>query len=159
MIYAEIGLPGVIRFVVLSPLMLAVFLVVVLWELNMMMGNINPPWYELYMKFFQVWSVAAIELFLVTFDTVFDAVYYFLGEALLKKLFLTIPLWTMVLHGSSILRGESDLIATVVAHDLVYFVIDMVARAVGRCDRSRIIVFLLLEVIFGVGRVGLNARA
>lgn len=159
MIYAEIGLPGVINIVIVSPVLLAVFLVVLLWKLNMRMGNINPPWYKLYMEFFKVWSAAALELFLISFETVFHAVYEFLGEALLVKMFLTIPLCTVILHGCSILRGESDLIATLIAHDLLYFVIDIAAREFGTFDHSGMIVFLLFEITFSVGRVGMNARA
>jgi hypothetical protein len=135
---------------------MTIFLVGALWELNMCMGNINPPWYKLYMEFFKAWWPAAIELVLPHFITGLEAVCRFFNRALLMKLLLTIPLCTMVLHGSSILRSESGLFATLAAHDLIYFVIHVVARGVGGFDHSKMVIFLLVEIIFGIGRVGLE---
>jgi hypothetical protein len=156
MTYADIGFSGVVIMIMLSPLLMTIFLVGALWELNMCMGNINPPWYKLYMEFFKAWWAAAIELVLPHFITGLEAVCRFFNRALLMKLLLTIPLCTVVLHGSSILRGESGLFATLAAHDLIYFVIHVVARGVGGFDHSKMVIFLLVEVIFSIGRVGLE---
>jgi hypothetical protein len=153
--YAFVGLPGVINIVIVSPVLLAVFLVVLLWDLSMKMGNINPTWYKVYMEFFTIWSGAALKLLMVSFESVFHAVYEFLGEELLKELFVIIPLRIVFFHGSSVFRAESGLIATLVAHDLVYFVVvDIVARVFDGFDCTRTIAFLLLEIIFCSRRVG-----
>lgn len=94
-LYAESGLFGVIIIVILSPLLMVVGLVAALWELNMCMGNINPPWYKMCMEIYKRWSVAALELVISLLFMVLEALCRIFNRALLAKLLVIVPLFTI----------------------------------------------------------------
>ncbi|KAF7510487.1 hypothetical protein GJ744_006333 [Endocarpon pusillum] len=150
-IIAEDGLLGVIILLIFTPLMILIFLFGVLLELNKCMGNIAPPWYKMYMDACRTCSAPVLDFIISVGLMLLEALCLIFNRALLTKLFLLVPLTTVILHGKRFLRGESGVLATLVANDLIYLVIDVMIRGIGRFEHSGIAIFILIELVFGMG--------
>ena len=157
-VIAEDGLLGVIILIIFTPLLILIMLFGVLWELNKCMRNIAPPWYKMYMDACRKCSAPVLDFIISVLLMLLDALFLIFDRALLTKLFLIVPLTTVILHGKSFLRGESGVIATLVANDLIYFVIDVTTRGFGQFEHSRIAIFILIELVFGMGNGSLIRR-
>jgi hypothetical protein len=153
--YAENGVWGLVLLVALSPLVLAVTICAFLWELNMLMGNLNPPWYKFYIGQFMRWSAPAAETALVFVFVCFQSLGRIFTPALLAYLLIFIPLLTLLLHMSGCGPGNDGLVACVIANDMFYFMLQMVVRMVGGFKWPTIVIFVLMKVVFGLERVGL----
>ncbi|ERF74786.1 hypothetical protein EPUS_03170 [Endocarpon pusillum Z07020] len=157
-IIAEDGLLGVIMLLIFTPLLVLIMLFGVLLELNKCMGNIAPPWYKMYMDACRKCSAPVLDFIISVVLMLLDALCVIFNRALLTKLFLIVPLTTVILHGRSFLRGESGVLATLVANDLIYLVIDVMIRGIGRFEHSGIAIFILIELVFGMGSGNLIKR-
>jgi hypothetical protein len=52
-LFAETWLFAIIVLAISLPLLVVIALLTALWHLNMCMGNLNPPWYTMYMAVFR----------------------------------------------------------------------------------------------------------
>lgn len=157
-IIAEDGLLGVIFLVIFTPLFIVAGLLCALLGLNMAMGYIGPPWYKMYMDACRKWSMPVAEFILSVILMLLDALALIFNYALLTRLCFIVPLTTVILHGESFLRGESGVLATLVANDLIYLVIHVMTRDIGRFEHPRIAMFIFVELVFGMRSNNLVTR-
>lgn len=154
-LYVQHGRFGIVLIIVISPLIMGVILVEVLWEMNMAMGHWSPPWYMWYMRLLQRWSVEAKEDFFAGISMALDVLETVFTRLLLTRLLVVIPLVTIALHTMGMLAGEGSLVTMIITNDLIYFAIDVVGRMVGGFEHSKFVIFLFVGFVFAMSRVGL----
>lgn len=154
-LYIQHGRLGILFVVVISPLLIGVVLIEVLWEMNMAMEHWSPPWYMWYMRHFQRWAANAKEAIFTRVLMALDILSIIFNPLLLKRLLLVIPLVTVTLHTMGLLAGEGDLVTTIITNDLIYFVIDVIGRVTGGFEHSGFVVFIFVLFVFAMSRVPL----
>jgi hypothetical protein len=138
-LYAETWLFAIIVLAISLPLLFVIALLTALWHLNMCMGNLNPPWYTIYMAFFRRSVNAAIEVVIELVCMLvglgfmlLDALNRVFIRELLSEPLVIVPLSTIVLYGMGVFPGGSDLLFNILGPGLALLDIRCCGKGIWR---------------------------
>lgn len=157
-LYEDNWFVGTIHMVLISPLLIFMLLLSALWNLNMSVGLYNPPWYRVCMEIFGEVSLGAMEAIIYLLLVLLENLAQIFPPPLCMKIFITIPLMTIILYATGFLPRESGMMVAIIIHDMaylvIYFLIDWSMGQHRWADHAKTRVLIEVMFLFWTGRIG-----